>query len=542
VSLSRKSRLVAGVAATLAALSLLAWAVGLVRISTWFPAPGQPASERAVGIFVAGTLVASLLHVVASVLAYRSPPRVLVVILVAAAARLVLLFGAPQPILEGDPARTRFDARLMRHGLNPYEFPPAQLSEEDPEDEILTGNEFDRHRRARELLASQPDMPAVEQLRRPDLRTTSTPLGLWIASLADAFKPDSTRGYAYLVLVGDALAIFFLVGALRSMALPPGWVVVYAWSPVLLKECYVTLSVDAFVMPALAGLIWCIAAGRRLVSAVPLAIAAALRWPLLLLLPGGLRRAGVLAVPLALIFLALPFLPLLPQALPAADYAQGSVHAWRFVEYNSAVENLVRTGLEKFEHTAKDTLVIAGVPVVRPEEPLQEILAKVFCLVLLLGVTAWTATRFGLKDATPGEERRAAYGDLFVMLASVLLLAPVLQPQHTLWLLPLLVVRPFGLSWLALPGLVSLSYLTHLNGPNAADLLVGRQGISFRVVEYGAFALLLLLDLLWGARMFGQREVTYEDTDLEPRDAPEPAIGELDFDLSPPAADDLLRV
>jgi len=104
-------------------------------------------------------------------------------------------------------------------------------------------------------------------------------------------------------------------------------------------------------------------------------------------------------------------------------------------------------------------------------------------------------------------------------------------------------VHPFGLGWLALPGLVSLTYLTHLNGPTAADLLVGKHAISFRVVEYGALGLLLFLDLLWGARLFGEREVVERNEDSDEPAAPsEDPEGELDFDLSPAVPDDLLRV
>ena len=84
--------------------------------------------------------------------------------------------------------------------------------------------------------------------------------------------------------------------------------------------------------------------------------------------------------------------------------------------------------------------------------------------------------------------------------------SPILQPAHTLWLLPILAVRPFGLTWLALPGVISLSYLTHLAGPFEADLWIGNGKLSFRVIEFGLLGMLLLLDLLWFRVLFGARE------------------------------------
>ena len=72
----------------------------------------------------------------------------------------------------------------------------------------------------------------------------------------------------------------------------------------------------------------------------------------------------------------------------------------------------------------------------------------------------------------------------------------------------MLCVRPFGLTWLALPGIISLSYLTHLAGPFEADLWIGNGKISFRVIEFGLIGMLLLLDLLWFRVLFGSREAS----------------------------------
>ena len=80
-------------------------------------------------VFVVATLGATLLHVAASVVAHRRPPQLRYVVLVGMAARLLLIFGGAEPILEGDRTRLRFEGRLVNRGVNPYEFRPVYLGD-----------------------------------------------------------------------------------------------------------------------------------------------------------------------------------------------------------------------------------------------------------------------------------------------------------------------------------------------------------------------------------------------------------------------------
>ena len=79
-------------------------------------------------------------------------------------------------------------------------------------------------------------------------------------------------------------------------------------------------------------------------------------------------------------------------------------------------------------------------------------------------------------------------------------------------LLPILAVRMYGLAWLCLPTLATLSYLPHLNGPGAADYEIPGTSISYRVVEFGIFGLLLIVDRLRHRQMFPTQAA--EDVDL----------------------------
>jgi hypothetical protein len=515
----------------LGGLSLLGYAAGLVLFSGRFPAPGTAAEPRLVVLFVAATIFASILHVTSCLASYRRPPRLALILVVAFAARLGLLFGAPQPVLEGDPQRIRFEGRMVNRGIHPYEFPPAYIEDEASPDVLLTGSQHDRLLHARAAMTSSADAPRPREIRSPDVRSTSTPAALWIHALADRFKPQSTRGYAFFVLVADTLAVYLLLLALRAMGLPLSWVIAYAWSPVLLKEAYCTLAIDAFALPGIAGLVYCIARGWRYLAAIPLAAAAAVRLPLLLLVPVTARRVGLVGLVLAGLLLVLPYLPFHHPDVPPETCIEGSLHVWRHHEYNSSAESLLRSALGSVQAKAENSLTIAGVEIIRPQQRIDGILAKLSCALLLLGILTYLVIRLPGGEGRAGEVRRG-HTDLFVAVAAMFFLGPVLEPAHALWLLPILVVRPSGIAWLLLPGLVSLSYLTHLAGPDAADLplplLDGR--VSFRVVEYGSFVLLALLDLVWYPVLFqGLDRVVVqvpEAREAAPDEAEEPAEAE----------------
>ena len=92
-----------------AALAVLAYAAALVFGGVHLPAPGEAGVNKDhVILLVVATLAASLLHVGASIVAHRAPPRLLFVLVVAIAARLILVLGAAPPVLEACSAHCRF--------------------------------------------------------------------------------------------------------------------------------------------------------------------------------------------------------------------------------------------------------------------------------------------------------------------------------------------------------------------------------------------------------------------------------------------------
>jgi hypothetical protein len=523
------SRLIHG----LAAAALLAYAAGLLLVRDRFPAPGAAGVERdQVVHFVVFSLAVSLLHVGACIVCHRAPPKLWLVLLVAASARLLLLFGGPRPILEGDVERMRYDARLFNLGQNPYQFRPMDLLDDAAPDQGYSDAEREDLARAKAALSASETAPRPSDALHPFLRCTSTPLSIGILSLGDRLKPQSTRGFAFLILIADAATIFLLLLALRAMKLPLPWVMVYAWSPILLREAYSTLAPGLLVLPAIAGLVYGIARGARTLCALPVAFAAALRPAMLLLLPVFARRMGFFGFLLFLATLALPVLPFLKSPVPADRYFEGSVLAWRYQEYNSFAENLSRGLLGGMKTPAENSLGAGGIRVLEPGDPLGPFVAKLLTLVVLLGIVTYVTIRILPPAEHRSAHREGALGDLLVTLGALVLLGPVAHPWHALVLLPLLAVRP-SIAWLALPGVLCLSHLTHLQGPRAGDLTLFGGTVSFRLFEYGLFGGLLVLDLLFGTTLFSRAPETAEEE--APRGFGDPArerAPKLDEDLA----------
>ena len=149
---------------------------------------------------------------------------------------------------------------------------------------------------------------------------------------------------------------------------------------------------------------------------------------------------------------------------------------------------------------------------VEPGTPLYVFLAKVLGVLVVIGVVTYLVIRVGYTFDLPGQEAATALRDLFILVVTLLVVSPVLHTWHVLWLLPIMVVRPSGIAWLALPVLVTLSYLTHLVGPDAADLTLSDGTFSFRVFEYGILGLLLVVDFVSRNRLFTAPNLEHHQT------------------------------
>jgi hypothetical protein len=495
------AKLVIGVAA----LALLGFSCGLVYFGEHAAADDAAQWSDQLALFVMGIVAVSLLHVGACVMTYRVPPRLEIVLLVALAARLIVLFGPTTGPFGGDMDRVQIEAAQVDAGLNPYEFRVSELMETPGGAMTLQGEEGQRFLLAQEAV-HQDGMPALQTIEQPDLRSTQTPLAQWIGVLAERSMNDSRQGYAFLALLADALAIFLLVMALMEMGKPVGLVMIYAWSPVLLHEVYGAMAVDVFVLPGIAGVIFIIAKGRKLLTVIPFALAAAIRPVMLLLLPLLWRRLGMAGVLLLGFLMLLPVLPFLATVTSAEPYLEGPLTVLAHDAKNSLFVEAAGEALAHVPWKSDRTVAVAGVTLVSEGDPLGGLLARAAALLVMVGVLVYASHHYAVRRNYVARARaQAAFDALLAVVAGFLFVSPVLEPSYALWLLPLLVVRP-ALSWMALPAFLCLAYLRDVPG------LEGSAGrIPIPVLVFGAFMLFWVLDLMWRQRLFGEAPAMASD-------------------------------
>jgi hypothetical protein len=404
----------------------------------------------------------------------------------------VALVVAP-PVLSDDVHRYLWDARVLRHGIDPYAYAPS-----DP------------------ALAPLRD-PLHARVNHADLPTIYPPVAQLIFALADlvAHAPWSPKLAALAAHLLTTPVVARLAGP-RAAALAP----LHALNPLLLAESAMSGHVDAFAGLFVALAVLAMVRGAWTRASLALALATGVKLvglalvPLLAVAPARRRtgsiegaRAGRRALPLALA-LGLGALTLLPVASAghARDEASGLGHYARRWRGNEGGFFLLAEGsrlalelagratgappgwvrlpflapaLERVEGTPLDpraTFVEPKKELQRPtsfETPhLGELLARFLALSLVLTIATWHARR-------RTDPLRASRD---VILAT-LLLAPQVHPWYLAWLLPIEIASGglAGLAWSAAV-LVAYSPLEGWAETRSWDDSAIARGIEYAVV------------------------------------------------------------
>jgi len=160
-------------------------------------------------------LAAGMLAVCAagtSLLWRRASQRdVVIVLVVALAARAVLAFDAPT--LSNDVYRFAWDGRVQAAGTNPYRYAPAD-----------------------EALRALRDGEVFPRLNRPRTRTLYPPANEVFYVAAHEAGGYSVRSVKLALLAIEAVVVALLLVLLRRARLSPGRVVLYAWQPLAIVE------------------------------------------------------------------------------------------------------------------------------------------------------------------------------------------------------------------------------------------------------------------------------------------------------------------
>ena len=384
---------------------------------------GMPVLPLVAGLAAAGAIfLASLFWLLTGIEAQRVPsPKRLVVFIFAIgiAARLVLM--SSEPVLEDDYQRYLWDGAVAAEGLNPY-----LKSPEDIRTGVTDGP----------LQALKDEAgPVFKRINHKDLTTIYPPLTQAAFALAHVISPFSLTAWRGVLLFADIATFALLLFALDALGRSRAWIALYWWNPVLLKEVTNSAHFEVLIFPFLLAALLFAFRRRPVAASVMLGLAAGIKlWPAILL-PLILRpyindrRSLVLA---SGIFSALMALWLWPFA--SAGLGEGAGLSAYAASWNkngpvfTIIHGIVARGFDAFGilNEATGNLVSRGI------------------VAAIIGSVAV----FAAWRPIAGFDDLAARA--LVIVAVLVVCSPAVYPWYTLWLLPLLVLRPE-------PGLLLLS-------------------------------------------------------------------------------------
>lgn len=389
---------------------------------------GQGHQQRPILAFLGCYGVGFLLYGAAFWYARRSPLQnnrpLWVVLGFAVCFRAILLLS--NPIQEDDFYRYLWDGKVVASGLNPYLLAPQTVREARAEDTLVQPYaRLAQHDLGLALILSR--------VNHPEVPTIYPPLAQGLFALSAMIAPGSLFVLRVLLLCCDLALCWLLVVLLRDLAINPAYVVLYAWSPLAIKETINSAHYD--VLPTL----WLMVAlvlslrGKVILTYTSVALAILGKVYPLLLLPlfarrtrrthGNIWTAAGVAVTCLLILIG--YAPFWQDSAALWQGTRAFAERW---QTNSFLFPLIRMLVD------------------------ERWIANAIVALLSAGVVLGTLVRFDLRDA------HEFLWAVFLVLGVVFVLSPVGNPWYLVWIVPLLCVFPLR-SWLLLSGLLGLYYL-----------------------------------------------------------------------------------
>lgn len=405
--------------------------------------------------------------------AVRAIPRIsesrsllLLVCLFAVLFRGIFLFS--NPIQESDFYRYLWDGYVVAHGMNPYGVAPAAISNRETGTEAYV-----------RLLETNPHFTTIlARVNHPTVPTIYPPVAQGVFALASLLAPGSLLSLRLLFFACDLGVCAVLLVLLRHFGLNTAWIVVYAWSPLVVKETINSAHYD--VVPTLCSLlaVMLMLRGHWLLGQGSLALAILGKLYPVVLVPFFVWRTRARHGWASVLYgLGVMLLVL------GAGY-------WPFLSAGSGLWHGTATFAEEWQ---TNSFLFPLLQLLAPNRSV----ANVLVVVLLFGLLLVLMRRHDLRDLHDLHDLtddRSFLWNNFAVLGAVLLLSPVADPWYFIWLAPLLCFFPRR-AWLLLSGLFSLYYLSFY-------FMYRRETQAFRWVlwvEYLPFYGVLVYDW-WKAR------------------------------------------
>lgn len=368
---------------------------------------------------------------------------------------LRLLAGMGDPALSDDVYRFVWDGRVQLAGIHPNRFAPNDAA-----------------------LDGVPDAELRARINHPEIGTIYPPSAQLLFAL-NALLRGGTRTMRLLLGLCDVAVVALLIALLRRAGRSPAHAVLYGWNPLAVLESSGSGHLEPLGVALLLASLLALERGRAL-AGVALAASVLTKLLPLLTLPALARRLGSRGFAGLLLgggAIAAPYLlsgPATGEGLFA--YLGRWTHNGAIYESLTALLPWIAPpeALKSLLGWMQGTPLLSRLPYdILYEHVWPDRLAR----LIVAGVAVVIALVVALRRVEP---TRAAY----LILGSLVVLAPTVHPWYVLWVLPLAILHR-STAWLWLAATIPLAYVGEGRGVPWPILLV----------EYGPFALLWIAEL-----------------------------------------------
>ncbi len=400
----------------------------------------------------------------------REDARSLWLILLAGLAFRAILIPSNQ-IQEDDVYRYLWDGKVYANEVNPYKFAPDQITYfkqfmiREPANFAKTydaASVRELEKLAKLKWENERALKFMERINHSHLPTIYPPMAQSVFKWAYQAKPDSIVAMRIAFLFFDLLAAGFLIFTLKALGKKKSLVLIYFWSPLIIKETFNSTHLDIIGIALLTGAIYCLVKMRFYWSHFFLALSVASKLYPVVLFPFFLkeqlqRRSEKFASPLALSALCasifggtilLLYLPFLDIGTKVFSSLKSFGTFWQSNDSIFAI-------LVWFY---RDALGFSPEGPVGFSYDMPSLLAKITVMALLGAVWSYLLIWSRRPEENLEHPSLPCIRHLFVLMGMIFCLSPVQNPWYLGWVVPFLCFFPMR-SWILLTGVVGLYYL-----------------------------------------------------------------------------------
>ena len=215
--------------------------IGVFALLNWLSPPFEYGSQQ-----VRPYLIVTVLLLISSVVALvglhfslqtaqrQRKSLLLLIVGVAISVRLIAIFTCP--ILEIDYYRYLWDGKVAVEGISPYRYAPAEVLE------VKIDGDPSLARLNKLAVRTESNHTVLSRIHYADYTTIYPPVSQFVFAATMRCLPESATVEAHIVAIKFTLVLFDLATLglvcflLRAFHRRIGWLIVYAWNPLVIKE------------------------------------------------------------------------------------------------------------------------------------------------------------------------------------------------------------------------------------------------------------------------------------------------------------------